>query len=57
MYISENEIKHAMQKEEMQYRLAITISSRAQSNREHIREIVQESGWLETRNSVEKFIV
>ena len=41
----ENEIKHAMQKEEMQYRLAILISSRAQSNREHIREIVQESGF------------
>ena len=33
-----------MQKEEMQYRFAILISSRAQTNREHIREIVQESG-------------
>ena len=40
-----------MQKEEMQYRLAILISSRAQSNREHIREIVQESGSLLTSTS------
>ena len=42
-----------MQKEEMQYRLAILISSRAQSNREHIREIVQESGSILTSTSAE----
>ena len=43
-YILDNEIKHAMQKEESQYRFAISISSRAAANRSHIRDVVQESG-------------
>ena len=33
-----------MQKEETQYRKAITISSRAAENKSQVREIVQESG-------------
>ena len=41
----------------MQYRLAILISSRAQANREHIREIVQESGLLSQLNAVTKSVI
>ena len=42
----DNEIKHAMQKEETQYRRAISISSRASENKSQVREVVQESGMI-----------
>ena len=43
------EQKLALQCEEVQYRVASTISSRASQNRQEIRQIVQEAGKTEPK--------